>query len=65
MKTGFIRNWNQLKGWGFIECKDDDQDYFFHISNVRKGLKIYEGMTVKFDSYIGQKGHEAENIGHI
>tara|TARA_B100000959_G_C14815127_1_gene555505 strand:+ start:175 stop:372 length:198 start_codon:yes stop_codon:yes gene_type:complete len=65
MKIGIVKNWNQLKGWGFIECEEDDQDYFFHISNVRKGLKIQEGMEVKFDSTIGQKGDEAENIGHI
>ena len=65
MKTGLVKNWNELKGWGFIQCKDEDQDYFFHISNVRKGLKIIEGMQVKFDAFNGQKGFEAENIGHI
>ena len=65
MKVGYIKEWNQLKGWGFIECEEDDQDYFFHISNVRSGLKIKEGMKVKFDSTIGQRGDEAENIGHI
>ena len=35
MKTGIVKNWNELKGWGFIECEDDDHDYFFHISKVR------------------------------
>ena len=65
MKVGVVKNWSALKGWGFIECVDEDHDYFFHISNVRKGLKIREGMQVKFDSFVGQKGDEAENIGHI
>ena len=62
MKTGFIKKWNELQGWGFIECEEEDQDYFFHISKVRKGLKIKEGMSVKFDSTITQRGDEAENM---
>jgi len=65
MKTGIIKTWNELKGWGFIECNEEDQDYFFHISKVRKGIRIHEGMAVKFDSTIGQRGDEAENISHL
>ena len=65
MKTGFIKEWNVLKGWGFINCEDEDQDYFFHISKVRPGLKIRQGMQVKFDTTITQRGDEAENISHI
>ena len=65
MKIGFVKKWSQLDGWGFITSENEDQDYFFHISNVRKGFKIREGMSVKFDSFIGQKGDEAENIGPV
>ena len=65
MKIGYVKKWNDLNGWGFIECQDDDQDYFFNISNVRKGIKIKEGTKVKFDVTIGQRGDEAENIGLI
>jgi|TARA_B110000196_G_scaffold253348_1_gene223019 cold shock CspA family protein len=65
MKLGTIKNWNRLKGWGFIDCEEDDQDYFFHISDVRKGLNPSEGMKVKFDPQVGQKGDEAKNISHI
>ena len=65
MKTGIIKTWNELKGWGFIDCEEDDQDYFFHVSKVRKGFRIHEGMRVKFDSTVGQRGDEAENISHI
>ena len=39
--------------------------YFRHISKVRPGLKIREGMEVKFDSTITQRGDEAENVSHI
>ena len=65
MKIGIVKTWNEPNGWGFIECENDDQDYFFHISNVRKGLKVRERMQVKFDLTIGQKGDRAENISHI
>ena len=65
MKIGTIKHWDELKGRGFIECVEEDQDYFFHISNVRKGLRIREGIQVKFDSTVGYRGDEAENIGHI
>ena len=65
MKTGFVKKWDPLKGWGFIECPTDDQDYFFNVSNVRKGVRIKEGLSVKFDMSVGQRGDEAENIGII
>tara|TARA_B100000959_G_C14647651_1_gene486979 strand:+ start:47 stop:244 length:198 start_codon:yes stop_codon:yes gene_type:complete len=65
MKTGYVKKWNSLNGWGFIECPEDDQDYFFNISNVRRGVNIREGIKVKFDITIGQKGDEAENIALI
>jgi len=64
MIKGTIKKWNSLNGWGFIEDYDGN-DYFFNISNVRSGLKIREGMIVKFDTFPGQRGDEAENIAAI
>jgi len=64
MITGTIKKWDSLNGWGFIEDFDGN-DYFFNISNVRSGLKIREGMNVKFDTFPGQRGDEAENIAAI
>jgi len=61
MITGKIKKWNSQNGWGFIEDYDGN-DYFFNISNVKIGLKVREGMNVKFDSFPGQRGDEAENI---
>ena len=61
MIKGIVKKWDSLSGWGFIEdC--DGNDYFFNISNVRKGTKLHEGDSVKFDSFPGQRGDEAENI---
>ena len=64
MITGKIKKWNSQNGWGFIEDYDGN-DYFFNISNVKIGLKLREGMNVKFDSFPGQRGDEAENISSI
>ena len=61
MINGKVKKWDRLNGWGFIE-DNDGNDYFFNISNVRTGLKLYEGMNVKFDSFPGQRGDEAENV---
>ena len=61
MKTGIIKKWDELKGWGFIEC-DDGEDYFLNIENIRKGTTIREGDFVKFDVFRGQRGDTAENV---
>ena len=58
---GTVKWFNGRKGYGFING-DDGEDYFFNISNVRKGQKIREGTNVKFDSFETQRGSEAENI---
>ncbi len=61
MLVGTIKEWNQLKGWGFIE-DDDGYDYFVNISNVKKGFNFKAGIKVKFDVFHGQRGDEAENV---
>ena len=50
MITGTVKKWDHQGGWGFIE-DNEGNDYFFNISNVRKGLRLFEGMNVKFDSF--------------
>ena len=64
MLYGYVKKWNKQNGWGFIE-DDHGNDYFFNISNVRRGIKLREGIKVKFDISHGQRGDEAENIGLI
>ena len=64
MKFGYIKKWDQSKGWGFIEG-NDGYDYFLNISNLRKGIKIREGNKVKFDVFQGQRGDEAENVSLV
>ena len=64
MQTGIVKKWENNSGWGFIEG-DDGEDYFFNIHNVRQGQKMRTGLNVKFDSFEGQKGSEAENISIV
>ncbi len=53
-----------MNGWGFIEG-DDGYDYFVNVSNLRKGIKVREGIRVKFDITHGQRGDEAENVSLV
>ena len=64
MLVGTIKEWNQLKGWGFIE-DHDGFDYFVNISNVKKGFSLKIGTKVKFDVFHGQRGDEAENVSLV
>ena len=64
MLHGYIKKWDQQKGWGFIEATDGN-DYFINISNVRRGVRLREGIKVKFDPSCGQRGDEAENVSLV
>ena len=64
MLHGYIKKWDQENGWGFIEG-DDANDYFVNISNVRRGVRLKEGIKVKFDTFDGQRGDEAENVSLV
>ena len=61
MIKGRVKTWNRIKGWGFIES-EDGEDYFVNISNIKRGIKLHEGLKVKFDITHGQRGEEAENV---
>ena len=49
MIAGIVKNWDKLKGWGFIKG-DDGIDYFLHISKIRTGQVVRENTQVKFDA---------------
>ena len=34
MEQGIIKFWNNEKGFGFIEVKNFNSDYFFHVSEI-------------------------------
>ena len=58
---GRVKVWNQMQGWGFIET-DDGEEYFFNISNIRRGQLVRERAKVKFDTEETQRGTEAINV---
>ena len=61
MISGTVKSWNTSQGWGFIEG-DDGEDYYIHVSKVRRGQSISDNSRVKFDVSQGQRGPEAENV---
>ena len=61
MISGTVKSWNTSQGLSFIEG-DDCEDYFIHVSKVRKGQSISHNSRVKFDVSQGQRGSEAENV---
>lgn len=64
MIKGTVREYNRLKGFGFI-LGDDDHDYFVHVSGLRPQLQqrgLREGQRVLFDTEFGIKGDKAVNV---
>lgn len=59
--NGRIKVFFDQKGYGFINS-DDNNDYFFHIRDVKTFDKPYIGMEVTFDIGPGPKGTVAKNI---
>ena len=52
---GKILNFNAEKGFGFI-LGEDNQKYFFHISNVKNPMDIQENYVVEFREHKSEKG---------
>jgi len=64
MKKGIVKEYDSIKGYGFITGEDGD-DYFVHISGLREHLKargIRSGQKVLFDIDYDHKGDKAINV---
>ena len=64
MKTGTVREYDQSKGFGFIES-DEGEDLFVHVSGLRVDLKeqgLRQGLRVQFDVQYDVKGDRAINV---
>ena len=52
MYTGTVKKWSGQKGFGFIECKELDENVFVHYTSIEtEGAtkNLYSEQTVKFD----------------
>ncbi len=58
---GRIKMYNSSRGFGFIAAEDEN-DYFFHISDVKTIVDIARGMLVTFEKATGPKGPVAKEI---
>ncbi len=62
--TGTVKEYNQIKGFGFISG-DDGEDYFVHVYCLGPKLKKFglrEGQRVAFDVDFDMKGDKAINV---
>ena len=64
MIKGIVKEYNRLKGFGFISGLDGE-DYFVHVSGLRehykeRGLRV--GQNVSFDVDYDIKGDKAINV---
>merc|ERR1712176_836543 len=56
-KTGTVKFFNEVKGFGFIEQDDGGEDLFAHRNNLADGNNLVEGDKVTFDEQLDeQKG---------
>ncbi len=66
--TGFVRNLDPQKRFGFIKVDDKRKDYFFHQSDVEEWDRMVElfnakeKITVEFEPTEGPKGPRASDI---
>ena len=60
MKTGKVKFFNEIKGFGFIIDNETEEEYFVHVSGVID--KIKENDEVSFELQEGRKGLNAVNV---
>ena len=64
---GFVKWFNDLRGFGFVNKDDSDDDIFVHYSQiVYNGYKTLKtGSKVQFDLVKTDKGPQAHNVVEI
>ncbi len=63
-RTGIVKWFSRLKGYGFINPDDGGQEVFVHYSAIEgEGYRnLYEGDRVEFDLVDQGKGPQAQNV---
>ena len=66
MPVGQVKSFSAQKGYGFIS--DDNESYFFHVSDLPKNIPIDQvkrGVTFSFDDVPAPKGMQAKKLVKI
>jgi CspA family cold shock protein len=63
-KTGVVKWFSRLKGYGFISPDDGEIEVFVHFSAIQgEGYRnLYEGDRVEYDLIDRGKGPQAQNV---
>lgn len=64
MPTGTVKFYHDEKGYGFIETEEEDDDVFFHITEV-DGPEPEEDEEVEFEIEQGDEGPRAVDIVRV
>lgn len=64
---GFVKWFDNRKGYGFIQREGKDEDVFVHFREIiGEGFKtLFEGQKVEFDLIQRDRGFAAENVSKI
>ena len=60
MKTGTVKFFNEVRGFGFIKVDETGEEVFVHKSDVQGRLR--ENDAVEFEIQKGKKGLNAINV---
>ncbi len=60
MKTGTVKFFNELKGFGFIKDSETEKEYFVHATGLVD--KVREADEVTYELQEGKKGLNAVNV---
>jgi CspA family cold shock protein len=63
-KTGVVKWFSRVKGYGFIQPEDGGQEVFVHYSAIQgDGYRnLYEGDEVSYQEIDKGKGPQAQNV---
>ena len=65
--SGFVKWFNNARGYGFINKDNSEADIFVHYRNIQgDGYRsLREGQRVEFDLMEGEKGLQADNVACV
>lgn len=68
MKTGTVKFFNSVKGFGFIKNDENEEEIFVHVSALNDGIKeLKEGQKVSYNVEVDPKNskNRAVNVSVI